>query len=176
MNAKPWKKIGQKVTFGGYRNLHQKTFELPDGRTVDYDCVGGGQIVCVLALTTDNRVILAKQFRPGPEKYLLELPGGALEKNESPEEAMQRELLEETGYSGKLQLVVTTPVDGYSSSVRHHLVATDCIKVAEPVADKDNEPAELILMDLDEFRAHIRSGQFTDIATGYLGLEFLGML
>lgn len=176
MSQQPWKKLSQQVTHGGYRNLHEKTFELPDGRVVNFDCVGGGQIVCVLALTTDNRVILAKQFRPGPEKYLLDLPGGALEKDESPDEAMQRELLEETGYSGKLQLVTTTPVDGYSSSVRHHFVANECAKVAEPVADEDTPPPELVLLSLDEFRAHLRSGQLTDIATGYLGLEFLGLL
>ncbi len=172
----PWKKLSQQVTYGGYRNLHQKTFELPDGRVVNFGCVGGGQIVCVLALTTDNRIILAKQFRPGPEKYLLDLPGGALEKDETPEAAMQRELLEETGYQGKMRLIATTPVDGYSSSIRHHLVATDCVKTQDPLADEDNEPPEVVLLELPQFREHLRNGQLTDIATGYLGLDFLKLL
>jgi len=55
--------------------------------------------------TKNNEVILAKQFRPGPNEVLLELPGRGIYKEETPEQAIERELLEEAGYKGKAKLI-----------------------------------------------------------------------
>ena len=57
--------------------------------------------VNVLAITQEQEVILVRQFRYGTEEYSLEPPGGVIERGEDPIFAGQRELLEETGYSGK---------------------------------------------------------------------------
>ena len=38
----------------------------------------------VAVLDQNNEIILAKQFRPGPKKILLELPGGMIDDNETP--------------------------------------------------------------------------------------------
>jgi len=83
----------------------KKTFRLPDGTVADYDIKDEGRPVCVLALTPKREVILAKQFRPGPEQMLLELPGGWVEDADQPEQIIRQELLEETGYVGDVQFV-----------------------------------------------------------------------
>ncbi len=54
--------------------------------------------VSVLAVTKENKVLLVRQFRPVTEDYTLELPSGHISKDEDPETAIKRELLEETGY------------------------------------------------------------------------------
>lgn len=54
--------------------------------------------VLVLATTSDEQVILVKQFRPAIGAITLELPAGAVDPGEAPEDAAKRELLEETGY------------------------------------------------------------------------------
>lgn len=54
--------------------------------------------VAVVALTTQQEIILVRQYRPAVEKYTLELPSGLVEKGESPIDTARRELLEETGY------------------------------------------------------------------------------
>ncbi len=170
-----WKKMSETPLRVGYRRLLTRHFEMPDGRIEEFTIKDEQPAVCILALTADQQVILAKQFRPGPEKILLELPGGGVEEKETPEEAAQRELLEETGYNGTLQYLGMTLDCAYSTVYRHNFVAMNCQKIQEPKPDK-NEFIEITLLSLHEFHAHLRSGQLTDMETGYLGLDMLGLL
>ncbi|MFA6307122.1 MAG: NUDIX hydrolase [Patescibacteria group bacterium] len=170
-----WKKIKVEPYRAGFRKLLKKTFQLPDGRIVDFDIKDEGPAVCVLALTKDNKVVLARQFRPGPEKILLEMPGGVVEKGEEPEQAMRRELFEETGYAGELKFVGTSFDCAYSTMVRYNFVATDCRKIQEQKLEA-NEFADVVEMSLEDFRKHLRTGDLTDVESGYLGLDFLGRL
>jgi ADP-ribose pyrophosphatase len=174
---KPWVELSRETIFQKYgRKMDKVVFRLPNGNESDFYLVGQNtRFVCVLALTSDNQVVLAKQFRPGPHKILLELPGGAVDKNETPLEAIKRELLEECGYVGDFELVTESVVDAYSETVRSHFIAKNCHKVQE-IKNDDTEFTEVELMSLSEFRQHLHSGQLTDVATGYLGLDYLKML
>ena len=60
----------------------------------------------VVATTTDNDVILVRQYRHGIQEVVLEVPGGVVDEGESPEEAAVRELQEETGFAaGSVRLL-----------------------------------------------------------------------
>ena len=52
----------------------------------------------VLAVTPGEGVILVSQFRHGNQCTTIELPGGMVDAGETPLQAAQRELKEETGY------------------------------------------------------------------------------
>jgi ADP-ribose pyrophosphatase len=177
MNKKlVWTKIGDDVNFkAGWRKMIHRKYRLLNGVEAEYDLKNEGQSVNILALTPENKVILIEVFRPGPEKVLKELPAGMLSVNEDPLSAAKRELLEETGYSGDFEFVTTTIDDGYSNCVRNCYVAKNCTKVAEPTWE-DDEECEVILMDVEEFRKHLRSGQLCDIEIGYLALDHLNLL
>ena len=54
--------------------------------------------VIVLALTPGNKIVLVEQFRPVLGRRTLEVPAGAVDPHETPEEAAARELYEEAGY------------------------------------------------------------------------------
>jgi ADP-ribose pyrophosphatase len=170
-----WKKDQQSIVRAGHRKILKKTFILPDGSRADYGIIDEGETCCVVAITTKNEVILVGQFRPGPEKYLLELPGGNVETNETPVEAITRELLEETGYQGDIIPINRTYGSAYSNRIRHNFLATGCIKIAEPNPE-EREFIRLHLMSLNEFAEHIRSGNLTDVETGYAALDKLGLL
>ena len=126
---KHWKKIKEEPFKEGFRKFIKKTFQLPNNEIADFDIKQEGPAVCVLALTKGNDVILAKQFRPGPEKILLEMPGSIIDKNETPEEAIKREFLEETGYTGDFQFVGESLDCAYSTMVRYNFIATNCHKI-----------------------------------------------
>ncbi len=170
-----WKKIKEEPFKAGFRKLIKKTFQLSDQRVVDFDIKNEGPVVCALVITKDNKVVLVKQFRPGPEKILLELPGGMIEAGEEAEKAMARELLEETGYAGEIKFVGTSLDCAYSTMLRCNFVVINCEKIQEQKLD-ENEFAEVVEMPMVEFRKHLQTGELTDIESGYLGLDFLGLL
>lgn len=172
-----WKKLKEsKMRVGHHRILVNKTFRLPDGRIAKYEIIKRLEIVCILALTPKNKVVLVRQYRPGAEMVLNEMPGGNMDKGETPIKAAKRELLEETGYTGKIKLVGwSMDDDAYAETRRYHLVATDCKKVAEPNPDT-NEFLKVVEIPLTRFREQLRSGMLTDVKVGYLCLDFMNLL
>ena len=58
--------------------------------------------VVIVALDTQGRLLLVRQFRPAVGMATLELPAGHVEAGESPEEAARKELCEETGCEGEV--------------------------------------------------------------------------
>jgi ADP-ribose pyrophosphatase len=61
-----------------------------------------GATVMIAKLKPSERLLLIRQYRPPVDSYVIEFPAGLIDPGESPETTAQRELMEETGYSGKL--------------------------------------------------------------------------
>jgi len=170
-----WKKISEEPYKIDFIKISRTKFELPNGEIIDRDILATKATVCTLPITKDNKVILAKQFRPGPNKILTELPGGYLEKKDTPEQSARRELLEETGYDGDMRFVQKSWASGSAKRIKYHFVAVNCEKVQKQNLDK-HEYIDVVEMPLDEFKKHLESGELTDSETGYRGLLFLNLI
>lgn len=171
--TKKWNKIKEEVAYHNFRTIVQATYETPSGNTAVYDIMKDRDFAAVLALTIDNKVVIAKEYRLGPECECCDLPGGIIEKNETPEASIRRELLEETGYTGDFQFITRSFTNAYSTAKKYHFVATNCRKIQEPKMDP-NEFVELVLMDLDKFEEEILAkGVFSDADTALYGLNYL---
>jgi hypothetical protein len=86
-----------------WRSLRADTCQLLNGRTIaPYYALEYPPWVNVVALTPDHDVVLVRQYRHGVQQAVLELPSGTVEPTDaSPLTAVQRELLEETGYTSQ---------------------------------------------------------------------------
>ncbi len=74
---------------------------LPNGNAnPDYYVLEYPDFVNVIALTADGHMLVERQYRHGAGITGWELPAGCVEQGETPLAAIQRELLEETGYAG----------------------------------------------------------------------------
>ena len=80
---------------GPWATLRIDKCEMPDGRIVDdYYVLEYSSWVNAVAITEDNKVLMVKQYRHAAGIISLEIPGGVVDGNETPVEALRRELLE----------------------------------------------------------------------------------
>lgn len=175
MTIEPWEELERTRVFDNFRRIDEVRFRLPNGLEGPFYVVNASRVAYVLALTDDNQVILARQFRPGPMRVLNELPGGIIDAGEEPAAAAARELLEETGYAGELEYVTTLRGDAYTNKDHHLFVARHCRLVGEQHLDP-TEQIEVVLSPLDTFRQQLRAGELGDIDAAYLALDHLGLL
>jgi len=117
----------QKIFSGRAVNLRVDTVELPTGRQTTREIVEHSECIVAIPVDKDDNVLMVRQFRHAPKKTLLELPAGGIEQNETPEEAVRRELQEEIGYlPNKLEALggyYSSP--GFCTEYLYLYVATD---------------------------------------------------
>jgi ADP-ribose pyrophosphatase len=171
-----WTELRRDTVYARFgRSVVEADFLLPSGAVETYSLRVDRPSVAVLALDEAGRVVLTRQFRPGPGRFLTELPGGYLDDGESPAAAAARELAEETGYAGQVEVVGRCYGDSYSSALKHCAVARDCRRASAP-RPEPTEFIEVSAVPLPDFRALLRSGEMTDVDLAYLGLDALGLL
>lgn len=125
--------------------------------------------VAVLAITSEGKLILVKQYRKAIEKVSLEIPAGKLEIGEAGSEvaAALRELEEETSYTtDHLALLYDfySAIGFCNERIRLYL-AEDLVKVAQPRPKDADETIELYELTLAEAKAAIASGEICDAKT-----------
>ena len=132
------------------------------GTEKDFVVVAPADWSNVLALTTDGRLVLVRQFRFGIDEFSLEIPGGVMEAGEDPIEAGLRELREETGFTGTRARVLgsVNPNPAIQSNRCHFVLVEDAVQSAALEWDADEE-IEVTTVPVDEVLAHARAGGIT---------------
>ncbi len=114
----------------------------------------------IVALTQDKKMLMVSQYRHGTGEVSLEIPGGAVDLQEEPLKAAQRELREETGYESSQWhfLGQVRPNPAILSNTCYLYLALDAKHVADLDLDEAEE-LEVSLHDLNEISSLIRSGK-----------------
>ncbi len=134
----------------------------------------GDSVAAVLFNKETQRVLLVNQFKyPTYEKgpgWISETVAGILETNENPEEAIRREIVEETGYQARnLTHVATFYVSPGGSSERIILYYAE-VEGIDKVSSggglaSEAEDIQVIELSLQELWTVLESGQLNDAKT-----------
>ena len=168
-----WRKLDEHVAYARYRRILSRRFALPGGGEIEYEVYDDPDTAFVLALTPGGEAVLVRQFRPGPETALLEVPGGLVESGSTPAETAALELREETGYSAELRPAGRLVSSSYSTQTRHVFVATGARRAGNPAP---GEHTETVLLPVPELRDRLRNGGFGEADIAYLALDVLNLL
>ena len=118
----------------------------------------------VVALNSDGLSIMVDQYRFGIGARTLETPGGMVDAGETPLQAAQRELLEETGYGGGAwsSLGAVQPNPAIHPHLCHHFLARGVERRRAPQPGP-GEAIGLELLDLAGIRAAMRDGRLRHV-------------
>lgn len=93
-----FKKISQRTVYSDpWLTLYQDSIEFSDGSQGTYAWSQRKDGVAIVVVTTDQKILLQKEFRHVVQKDSWEIPGGGIDTGETPAQASLRELKEETG-------------------------------------------------------------------------------
>jgi 8-oxo-dGTP pyrophosphatase MutT (NUDIX family) len=129
-------------------HLRAETWVTAGGTVLDpWYMLDWPEIVHVVALTPDDRMVLVRQFRPGAGAAILELPGGMMEPEETdPVAAARREFQEETGHDAMaFRLVSALRNDPAHAGNRIHVILAEG---AAPVAAQRLDTGEEIAVEV----------------------------
>lgn len=178
-----WKTLFSEYLFNDrWFKVRRERCETPGGKIVDpYYVYDFATWVGALPVTEEGKIIMIRQYRHAAGEVCIEIPGGCVDDTDaSNEEAIRRELLEETGYTfsqvdylGKI-----SPNPSTNSNYLHMFLARGGRKTSQQQLD-ENEEIEVIEMTMDELKHLLRTNQLLQsmhVSCILYGLEKMGEL
>lgn len=127
----------------------------------------------IVPVFEDKTVALVRQYRHAAQEFLLEVPAGTLEKDETPENGARREIEEEIGYkAGNIEKLTEFYVSpGFLTEKMFVFLATELVETKQNL-DED-EIISIERLDFAEIYEKIRKNEIKD-AKSMLSLIFAG--
>lgn len=161
----PWPLI-RSVPDKSYRVFSVRTDTVRSPRTGkehDFYVIESADWVNVIPLTSDNQVVMVRQYRHGTRQISLEIPGGLVNPQDTPLDTARKELLEETGYQAEEITLIGTahPQPALFNNRCFTFLATNVRKTAALDLD-EGEDIEVALIPLPDIPRLIREGEITN--------------
>lgn len=163
MSKLNWKRLSTKYLIQEeWATLRVDTCRMPNGTEIpDYYVLEYPDWVNAVAITEDTKVIIIRQYRHAVAEVITEIPGGCIDPGETPAQAIERELLEETGYQfDKIEFMANlyaNPSTGNNKTWCY--LATGGKKVQEQHLD-GREEIEVELISMDHLKEMLLENKF----------------
>ena len=146
--------------FSVYRALRVS----PDGKRAERFFLDSPDWVTVIPLIEEGGreyCLMVRQYRQGSRSVTIEFPAGMIDSGESPEEAVKRELLEETGYSAGEFLLLgrVNPNPAIMANSQYIYLARGLSQGAKPSLD-EHEDLDCDILPLEDVSRLMGTGSF----------------
>ena len=159
VSQQPIPKNAKRVFKGVIFDVYQWEQKMFDGSAAIFEKIRRPDTALIIPVTQDQKFVLIRQDQPD-EKNFVGLPGGRVERNETPEQAAKRELLDETGFeSSSWSLWHQIVHRGKVCYKVHVYLAKNCIKVSGSNLDA-GEKIKVKLISFDEFFQYLLDRSF----------------
>lgn len=158
---KPWQRVRSNIS-QSFRVFSVRTDTAVSPRTGiehDFYIIESRDWVNVIPITPDQQVVMIRQYRHGSREVTLEIPGGLTEGGDTPEKAVSRELMEETGYLSEewVKIGEVNPNPALFNNRCYTYLALNVKKATNPSLDQ-TEDIEVVLIPLSDIPELIRKG------------------
>ena len=158
---------------GAILRLYHNQLKLDSGQIVYRELLHHQPAAAILAVTSENKVLLVKQYRPAIVEDIYEVPAGILDYHDSATEVAEvgalRELEEETGYQAKriekIASFYVTP--GYLNEEITLFHASELVKVDNPLPQDADEDVTVYEFTKAEIKTMMAKGEIKDLKTLY---------
>lgn len=154
--------LSSETVFHGHLiDLRKDTVRLPNGKGAEREVVVHPEVVAMLPVLDDGRLVLVRQYREAVGEILLEVPAGGIDGGETPEEAARREMKEETGYAvGSMDLLSTFYSSPGFCTEKMYLYGLHGLTPGD--ATEENDQIEVVLMTPEEAWDAVERGEVAD--------------
>ncbi|HLQ24296.1 MAG TPA: ADP compounds hydrolase NudE [Acidiferrobacterales bacterium] len=135
-----------------------------NGREAQYERLHSSSpgAVLMVPMLDANTVLLIREYAAGVDRYELALPKGRIESGETPQDAANRELMEEIGYGAKkfTPIKSVTLAPGYLGHTTHMILAEELYPERRP--GDEPEAIEVVPWSLDNLPALLALEECTE--------------
>ena len=145
--------------------MYTDSMAFANGNFADWDFIHHNGAAAMVAEDNDGKIVMIRQWRPGADGEILELPAGGINQDEEPMTAAVRELREETGAlcEEAYPLLMIQPSPAYNDE-KVHMFYCKVTDYAELALD-DNEYVTIERYSLEELIEKIMHGEISDSKT-----------
>ncbi len=134
-----------------FGNIRKDECELSNGIVIDdYYVNEYSDWVNAVVITKENEIVLVEQYRYAGNEFYLEVPAGKIEENETYEEAIIREVIEETGFISESKPILLGEFM-VNPATQNNKVVTFLLQDAFKAFEQDLDDTEVLTVNLIDF-------------------------
>jgi len=164
---KKWLVIDSKSVYKSkFVEVLEETVKLTNGKIIsDFNLVKLPDIVMIVAMTKDQRIIILQEYKHGSKEFLYTIPAGHIQDNANIDQIINQakaELLEETGYSSN-NFEFKQILFEYPSKARHKVfvvMATDAYQISNQKLE-ETETLKYQLIEINNLKKLIKDNLWT---------------
>ncbi len=164
MQEKPEILDRRTLTDTGIFHIQELDLAFSNGQERKYQRIVGGPrgAVLVVPMLDDDTLLLIREFAAGTERYELGFPKGGIERDESPQQAADREIREEIGY-GSDKVTLLRKVNLAPGYIQHHtylMLARGLFEAKLP--GDEPEPIQVVPWKISQAEELLQMEEFTE--------------